>query len=115
MQTSHRFIMVLTILSMLCLLALSIWGQEKAKEYKPTEIQLLKLQNKQKDALLAKQRLESLQAAIQATQKEFQDGLKALTDEAEAVKKENNWPKETQFDPNTVQFSEPPAKEAKKP
>ena len=112
MQTSHRFIMVLTILSMLCLLALTIWGQEK-KEYKPTEIQLLKLQNKQKDAIIAKQQMDALQTAYQDAQKRFQDRIKELGDEAETIKREQNWPKDLQFSPDTLVFSEP-AKETKK-
>lgn len=89
-------------------------AQDKPKEYKLSEIQTLRLQNRQKDALLSKQRLDALQAEMQSTQKLFQDQLKALTDEGEKVKTENGWAKDTAFDPNSLQFSAPPAKEAKK-
>ena len=112
MKTSHRLILAYSLISFFLLIAMALYGQDKPK-FTPTEIQLLKLQNKQKDALLAKSRLEALQTAVQNAQKDFQDSMKALGDEAEAVKKENGWPKEVNFDPNTVSFSEP-AKEAKK-
>ena len=74
-----------------------------ADKYKPTEIQLLKLQNKQKDALLAK-------AAMDSAQARFQQSVLDLTNEAEKIKLENKWAKEVQFDPNLVTFSDPPAK-----
>jgi hypothetical protein len=89
-------------------------AQDKPKEFKLSEVQTLRLQNKQKDALLLKQRLDALQAEMQSTQKSFQESLKALTEEGEKVKTENGWPKETAFEPNTLTFSDPTAKEAKK-
>jgi hypothetical protein len=106
LRTSHKYILLLTILSLLCLLAIGLYAQDKAK-YQPTEIQLLKLQNKQKDAVIAKQALDALQAQITNQQKAFQEALKSLNDEAEAIKKENSWPKELTFDPNNVVFTEP--------
>jgi len=113
MQTSPRVILAYSILSALLLLAMALYGQEKPKTYTPTEIQLLKLQNKQKDAVIAKQHLDALQTAMTDAQKTFQQALKDLTDEAEKVKSEQHWPKETQFDPNNISFTEP-AKETKK-
>jgi predicted lipid-binding transport protein (Tim44 family) len=76
--------------------------------YTPTEIQSLRLQVKQKDALLAKQQLEALQAAFQQVQQRYQDNLKALTDEGEKVKVENAWPKDTQFNPNDLTYAAAP-------
>jgi len=105
MKVSNRYILLISLLFTLCLCALA-FGQEKPKTYTPNENQALRLKNKQLEALLAKDRLD-------AAQKAFQDSLKALTDEAELVKKEQGWSKEVQFDPNTTQFSEPP-KEQKK-
>jgi hypothetical protein len=71
----------------------------------PTEIQSLRLQVKQKDALLAKNLLEQAQA-------NFQKSLTALQEEGEKVKTENGW-KDVTFDPNQLTFT-PAAKEAKK-
>jgi len=113
MKTSNRYILLLTILSVLCLAVLA-FGQEKPKEYKPTEIQLLKLQNKQKDAVIAKQQRDALQEALHTADEHFQNALKALNDEAEKVKTEQGWPKELQFSPNDLSYTEPP-KEQKKP
>jgi hypothetical protein len=63
----------------------------------PTEIQSLRLQVKQKDALLAKNLLEQAQAS-------FQKALTALQEEGEKVKTENNW-KDVEFNPNDLSFS----------
>jgi len=104
----------------LTLLALSVvaFGQDKsaspkpadpppAKVYAPTEVQSLRLQVKQRDALLAKQALEQ-------AQRQFQQALTDLTNEGERVKTEQGWPHDTQFNPNDLTYSAPPAKEAKK-
>ena len=112
MKTSPRLILLYAVLGTLLIGAMVLYGQEKPK-YQPTEVQSLRLQVRQKDALLAKERLEALQAAVQTQQKTFQDALKALTDESDVVKKEQGWPKETVFEPNNLTFTEP-AKDAKK-
>lgn len=76
-------------------------GQAAAPDdYKPSEVQSLKLQVKQKDVLLA-------QAAAQKATEVFQQSLAALSEEAENVKKENNWPKELTFDVNNLKFAKP--------
>jgi len=105
-------------LIILTLLALSVvaFGQDKpaspkpadppAKVYAPTEVQSLRLQVRQKDALLAK-------AALEQAQRQFQQALTDLMTEGEKVKRENKWPDETQFDPNQLVYSAPPAKEKK--
>ena len=76
-------------------------------KYQPTEIQLLKLQVKQRDAQLA-------QRDLQTAQTKFQQSILDLTNEAEVIKKENKWDEKVTFDPNTISFSEPPKKEEKK-
>ena len=119
LRTSNRFLLLLTLLSVLCLLAIALRAQTRttpmppvgpdtAKTFTPTEIQSLRLQVRQKDALLAKKSLDDAQKA-------FQESLKALTDEAEVVKKENGWSKELQFDPNTITFSAPTIVKEDKP
>src|SRR5712672_2914069 len=72
------------------------------KVYKPTEVQSLRLQVKQKDALIAMR-------DFQAIQQKYQQAVQELTTEAERVKVEQKWDPKTQFDPNTLSFSEPPA------
>lgn len=80
-------------------------GQQPAtpvsEKFKLSEIQHLKLQVLQKDALLAK-------AAMESAQQAFQQSVLNLTNEAEKIKLENHWDAKTQFDPNTVTFSAPP-------
>lgn len=68
-------------------------AEEKAKEYKPTEIQSLRLQVKQRDALLAWNR--------------YQAALNDLSAESERVKKANGWPDEVVFNGETLKFSAP--------
>lgn len=103
------------LLVILCLFwaARSINAQEKAKpaEYKLTEIQQLKLQVMQKDAQL-------LQAQLQQIQRQFQEKVSELMSTAQKIKLENGWSPDTQFDPDRLVFSAPPAppaKEEKKP
>ena len=69
------------------------------KEYVPTEIQMLRLQNAQKDCLLAYDRVKEAQA-------EYQKDLSLLNLAADTVKQENHWDQMTQFDPATLKFSE---------
>ena len=96
----------LVLLTILVFGVLAAFGQDGAPKLVPTEIQSLRLQLKQKDALLAKRTLEDAQTA-------FQKALTDLQSEGEKIKTDNNWPKDTQFDPNTLQFS-PATKETKK-
>jgi hypothetical protein len=70
--------------------------------YVPSEVQLLRLQVKQRDALLAQQELLRAQA-------QYQNALAALNAEADKVKLDNKWPATLTFDPGTVTFNEPPA------
>ena len=81
-------------------------GKPPAKEYKLTEIQLLRLQNTQKDAFLIK-------AQIQDLQRQFGDKVTQLYSTAEKIKLENSWPPDTHFDIDTLQFTAP-AKEGEK-
>ena len=80
------------------------------KGYNPTEVQSLRLQVDQKDALLYKTNLEQAQRL-------FQDKLNKLTEDAKVVIRENKWPADTQFNPNDLSFSAPapaPKPEVKK-
>jgi uncharacterized protein HemX len=105
-----KIIVLLTaaaIIAIIMLLAsLGVRAQEK-KEYKLTEVQQLKLKVTQQEAQL-------LQAQLQNIQRQFQDKVTQLMQEAQKVKLENGWAPETQFSPDTLVFSAPPPKEEKK-
>lgn len=68
--------------------------------YVPSEVQLLRLQVRQRDALLAQQELARAQS-------QFQQALLSLNAEADKVKLDNKWPVTLTFDPGTVTFNEP--------
>jgi len=108
-RTVAYIFLIATIAVILCLFwaARSINAQEKAKEYKLSEVQLLKLQVVQKDAFL-------LKAQIQDLQRQFGDKIADLQRTAEKIKLENGWPPETAFDMDSLKFSATPVKEEKK-
>jgi len=96
------------LMVMLCLLwASRTMSQEKVKEYKLTEVQLLKLQVVQKDAMLLKVQMQDIQ-------RQFQEKVSDLMSTAQKFKLENGWPPDTQFNPDTLTFSAPLPKEEKK-
>lgn len=72
-----------------------------ASVYIPSELQLLRLQVKQRDALLAQQEVTRAQAQFQAI-------MGALNAEADKVKTENGWPKALYFHPGPITFDETP-------
>jgi hypothetical protein len=100
-------IVALTLLTLAIAIGLLAQDPPKPKVYTPTEVQSLRLQVKQRDALLAK-------AALEQAQRQFQQALTDLTAEGERVKIEQGWPKDTNFDPNTLVYAPAPAKDAKK-
>ena len=101
----HRFIIGIEIF-LIIMLSYAVCAQEKAKEYKLTEVQQLRLSNTQKDAII-------LKAQLQDIQRQFQDKVSQLMQEAQKVKLENGWPPDTSFNPDNLQFSAP-AKEGDK-
>ena len=70
------------------------------KDYKPSEIQLLRLQVKQKDAFLA-------QRDVNDAQTRFNQALTELQDEAKKVETENSWADVT-FNPQDLSFKATP-------
>jgi hypothetical protein len=110
--TTAGKLVLLGALLLSALVALAQDGQPTLKTgvgpklLEPTELQSLRLQVKQKDALLARNLLEQAQG-------NFQKALDALKDEGDRVKAENGW-KDAQFDPSTLQFAVPAAPPAKK-
>lgn len=97
------------LLGVLFLSALTLNSQEpKAPpSYTPTEIQSLRLQVKQKDTLLAVKILQEAQA-------NFTNMKMSLMNESDSVIKENKWPQDLIFNPDTLQFSETPKNDAPK-
>lgn len=95
------------ILFVLFALALAVLGQEK-KSFVPSELQLLRLQLRQRDAQLA-------QRDLQAAQARFQQALADLNDAAQNVKRENKWDDKVQFNPDTVTFAIPETPKAPAP
>lgn len=91
------------MLGVLLLSALTLNSQEpKAPpSYTPTEIQSLKLQIKQKDTIIALKNLQEAQA-------NFTSVRMSLMNESDSVIKENKWPQDLIFNPDTLQFSENP-------
>lgn len=85
-------------------IALSIIGAlgltKDPPAYKPSELQLARLQVKQKDAQIA-------QVRLQDAQQRFQAALAELDKEAGAVKEANKWPSNVQFNPDTLSFEVP--------
>lgn len=69
--------------------------------YKPTEIQLLRLQVKQRDMMLAQRDYIDAQRRYGATGQ-------ALFAEAETVKRENGWPETVTLDADKLEFKAPP-------
>jgi hypothetical protein len=102
-----RMLLVGLMLLTLAIIGVTLLLADTSPKYVPTEVQSLRLQNKQKDAQLAQMRLQ--QAGAQ-----FQQALADLTAESVKVKTENHWPDAVQFNPDTLAFSEPPAPPAKK-
>ena len=86
------------------IMAICIFGQEKPK-FSPTEVQGLRLKVAQQAAQLAQR---ELQFACSEPQQKFQKAIGDLNAEADKVKTENGWPKETTFNPDTLVFSMPP-------
>jgi hypothetical protein len=91
---------IITIIILLGIAAIVGAQTLPESKYKLSEIQLLRLQVRQKDALLAQQALSQAQA-------NFQNAMSALTAEASKVKEENKWDAKVQFDAGTLQFSDP--------
>ena len=103
-RTVGIIILIGVVAVILCLMwAERTMSQEKAREYKLTEVQQLKLQVQQKDAQL-------LQAQLQNIQRQFQEKVSDLMSTANKFKLENGWPPETVFDPDRLTFSAPPEK-----
>lgn len=82
---------------------------QTAPELAPTPLQLTQLQLKQKDAIIASQKEQIIQASFQQAQAEYQQAVAALNAESEKVKKENKWADGVTFDANQLTFAAPPA------
>lgn len=98
---SFRSLLVISILAAAGVISIGNAVAQEIHSFKPTELQTLRLQVKQLQA-------QTAQKDLFIAQQNFQAALKTLNDEADKVKAENNWPKETGFDANALTFAEGP-------
>lgn len=87
------------------LAATTLGAQSTQPDLKPTEVQQLRLEVKQKTAMLA-------QRDVTDAQTRFNQALGDLQDEAKKVETENGW-KDMQFDPQALTFKPMPKQEKK--
>jgi uncharacterized protein HemX len=94
-QMKKIAVLVLAILGIFGVIA----AQQTGKTYTPNEVQMLRLQLKQKEALLA-------QRDLQEANRRFQTAVGDLQAEAEKIKTDQKWPKTVVFNPDTLTFTE---------
>lgn len=81
---------------------------QKPSEYKPTEVESLRLQVAQKDAIIAQQQMQQVQQA-------YQSAIDKLHTEAEKIKADHKWPETVKFNDQAITFYEVPKAEPAKP
>jgi hypothetical protein len=96
--SERRLLVGAVLLSSFVISSVFLLSAEK-KVYKPSEIQALRLQVKQKDAQLANQ-------ALAITQQRFNQAVTDFNAEVKTIEKENSWPDTLEVDPNTLEFKE---------
>jgi hypothetical protein len=95
-----RFILI--VAAALTLTLVTVLGQQPPqKKYEPNEVQSLKLENAKLKAYMASQ-------TAQQAQKDAQAAYDSWLQMAEQVKKENGWPANLAYNPQTNSYSEPP-------
>jgi hypothetical protein len=99
-----RLTLLVTFLFITVLYVRHVHAQQ---DMKPSEVQMLRLEVKQKTALLA-------QRDVNDAQTRFNQALTELQDEAKKVEEENSW-KDVQFDPQALTFKPMPKAAEKKP
>lgn len=89
------------------LLTTLLAAQDVAKnDYKPSEVQTLKLQLAQKDAIIAKQ-------AKDFADTNFNNAYSKLQAAGQQVIEDNKWPRDLLFNPDQLSFTERPKVEPK--
>jgi hypothetical protein len=96
--------LALEVFALLLILLVACAHERAAVKYVANDTQTLRLKLAQTTAKLAQ---SQLQAICTAPQQAFQKSIQDLDAEADKVKLENHWPKETAFNPDTLVFSEP--------
>ena len=84
------------------------FAQGTSTDFKPSEVQSLRLQVKIKDAQLAQK--ESAEA-----QQKLQSAIQSVNQEVESIKTENKWPAGVNYNFQTQTFTAPPPPPAEKP
>ena len=98
---------VVRFLAFFLLACAGLMAAQSAPELKPSEVQMLRLEVKQKTALLA-------QRDVNDAQTRFNQALTELQDEAKKVEEENKWT-DAQFNPQDLTFKPMPKAAEKKP
>lgn len=103
MTITRKMMVLIALVSLGAALAILLVPRLRgAKEYRPTDAQVVRLLRKRTDAVLAN--VTKLQA-----DQAFAHAMSELMAECEAVRVENKWPAEVTCNPDTLMFSVPPA------
>lgn len=87
-------------------------------KYEPTEIEKLKLQVDQKDAIIAFQNMQAIQKQYQDQQGIYNKAVAALSQTVNDIRKAHGWSDKVTFNMQTLTFEPPapaPPPEKKKP
>lgn len=87
-------------------------------KYEPTEIEKLRLQVDQKDAIIAFQKMQAIQKQYQDQQGIYSNAVAKLSQTANDIRKAHGWSDKVTFNMQTLTFEPPapaPPPEKKKP
>ena len=101
----HSWMIIPIVWGLTAIISICYVVHAQSPDLKPTEVQQLRLEVKQKTAMLA-------QRDVTDAQTRFNQALGELQDEASQVEKANGW-KDVQFDPQALTFKPMPKTEKK--
>lgn len=96
------------VLALALVAAFAFAQDSKPKEYKPTEIQQLKLLSTHKDLVIQSQQMQLLQQQYNQVVAANQQSQHEYSELAEQIRKDNKWD-DAEFDPQTGTFHQKPA------
>lgn len=99
---------LLTIAVVLCILCTDLNLHCQEKTYVPTEVEKLKLENLQKDAIILQQAVQLAQQQLDKLQQQAREAYSALTVEGNKVKADHKWPTTVVFSPQTLEYMDKP-------
>jgi len=97
----YKFAAIITVALLLACVA--VFGQTNPPQtdYKPSEVQMLRLQ-------LAQEKAKNAELLLTQAQQQYQAAIGNLSSEGEKIKTENKWPPTVQLNFQTLAFSAPP-------